>query len=83
MAVVVHCVARSASAQTGACRRGDGVCLVTDSTGCSVLAGEFLGAGTSCAPNVCLGACCTADKGCLIRQRYVFFSLSAFRRRLA
>ena len=59
-----------AAAQTGACCRGDGFCLLTDSDGCLLQKGsEFLGAGTSCAANICLGACCTADKGCLENNR--------------
>ncbi len=64
-AVVLLAAARVAEAQVGACCRSDGICLTTDSAGCGLIVGEFLGKGTLCVSDICVGACCTADKGCV------------------
>ena len=69
IAIALLASASTAEAQTGACCLGSGTCVNTDPAGCSLGAGEFLGAGTSCAPNICLGACCTANKGCIETYR--------------
>jgi hypothetical protein len=54
----------AALGQIGACCLGNATCVTTDAGGCSILSGQFLGAGTSCASVVCAGACCLADKQC-------------------
>lgn len=53
-----------AHAQVGACCLGSASCVNTDSAGCALGTGEFLGAGTSCKSAVCEGACCLAEKQC-------------------
>ena len=53
-----------ASAQVGACCLGNGSCVPTDNSGCDTLAGEFLGAGTSCVGVDCNGACCLSGETC-------------------
>jgi hypothetical protein len=65
-AVAVAALSTAAHAQTGACCLSNASCVNTDQAGCTLLGGEFLGAGTSCATVNCLGACCLPSGDCAL-----------------
>jgi hypothetical protein len=49
----------------GACCLG-AQCLVQDEFSCLGLGGNYLGNGTDCDPNPCVGACCQLDGSCVV-----------------